>query len=222
MTLPIPTPKIDSRRKYFPTQEIDEALRTAYSKGIVPGKTLPALAKRYRRPKSWLKTRAIQLGLPVQRIKMPHWKDDEIEALCAIAHHHPAVIARRMVKKGYPRRTQTAIVVKLKRLKIYRSVCRADAGWYTGTGLAEMIGKDSHLIVRWIDSGWLKAHRAGSSRTGQQNGDFWLIHERDIRDMVRERAETLELGRWDRRFLADVLIDPKPKGAAPLINQEAP
>ena len=98
MTLPIPDPKIrGGRRSKYPTSpEIDEALRVAYAKGIVPGVTLKQLAGRFVRSKQWLKSRAQALGLAVVRVKPPDWGELELEALCELAHFHPRVIAENM------------------------------------------------------------------------------------------------------------------------------
>lgn len=214
MTLPIPEPKFSRggrRCKYPPNPEIDEALRVAYAKGIIPGVTLKQLAKRFARSKPWLKRRAVALGLAVVRLKPPDWSDEELEALCYLGHYHPCVIADKLVQRGFPRRTATGIKIKLIRNNIGCAMARQDAGWYSSTGLGRLVGKDAKGVVIWIEKGWLKAERQHTERTAAQGGDHWLIHEQDIRAMAERHAENMDFGRWNRRFLADCLINPKPR-----------
>lgn len=217
MNLPIQEPKIalgGRRCKYQTDPEIDEALRVAYAKGIVPGVTLTALSKRFARSKSWLKARALKLGVVVVRVKAPDWSDDEIEALCGLGHFHPRVIAKKLVQRGFPRRTATGIKIKLTRNNIGCVMARQDAGWYSSIGLGRLVGRDGKCVVRWIEAGWLKAERQHTERTAAQ-GDHWLIHEQDIRAMAERHAENMDFGRWNRRFLADCLINPKPRPKNP-------
>lgn len=217
MTMPIPDPKTwGGRRLKSPsTPEIDEALRAAYAKGIVPGVTLAQLAKRFARTKVWLKSRAQALGCPVVRVKAPEWSDDEIEALCELAHYNPRVIAKKLVQRGFARRSANGIMVKLRRINIGCAMARQDAGWYSAGGLGRLVGRDSKGVVRWIEAGLLKARRQHTERTAAQGGDFWMIHEADIRDMAYKHAENMDFGRWNRRFLADCLINPKRRPKKP-------
>jgi hypothetical protein len=193
------------------TEDIDRALQAAYAQGIVPGKTLPALARQFAIPKWRLKRRAMELGISIPRLKTPYWTEAEVEYLHTIAHLNLTVIRKKLIAAGYPVRTVTAINLKIKRSHITREVARADAGWYTATALGALCNKDIKSVTRWIERGWLKACRGQTGRTPQQGGDFWLIHDQDIRRMVIEHAEQMDFGRWDRRFLVDVLTAPNTK-----------
>ena len=199
------------------TPAIDAALATAYAKGIVPGETLPALARATARSMAWLKRRANWLGISRVSRKQPPWREEELELLAENAQFHPRVVQKKLKAAGYSR-SATAIVVKRKREGYGIAQARMDAGWYTQQGLAAMVGKDAKTIAIWIANGYLKAKPLGTARQDAQHHDFLMIHEKDVREFVRQNAELIDFGRWNRRFLADVLIDPAPRTPFPTLN----
>ena len=102
---------------------------------------------------------------------------------------------------GYAR-TATAIHLKLKRMKFKH-------GWsfYSPYGLAQALGIDPHAITRWIKSGHLKARFRGTGRTPQQNGDSYLIQEKDVRRFILEHPTDIDLCKVDQLWFLDVITN---------------
>ncbi len=168
---------------------------------------LKRLAAQTGRRADYLKRRATELGVVVARMKTPDWSDKERNRLHELAAMDPRIIQRILVEEGYPPRTATAIVVERVRLGAQLSTARADAGWYTMNQLAPLVGVSRKTVMRWISHGWLVAHRGNTDR----QDDFWLVHERDLRTLLMNHAESIPTHKWNRRFLVDVLAQPAKK-----------
>ena len=100
-------------------------------------------------------------------------------------------IRLKLKAAGYSR-TVTAIHLKLKRMRF-----KHDGSFYSANGLAQALGIDSHAVTRWIKGGHLKAKFRGTARTEQQNGDIYLIHEKDIRRFILEHPTDIDLRKVD-------------------------
>jgi predicted site-specific integrase-resolvase len=59
-----------------------------------------------------------------------------------------------------------------------------DGSFYSASSLAQALGIDPHAVTRWIKGGHLKAKFRGTARTPQQNGDSYIIHEKDVRRFI--------------------------------------
>jgi hypothetical protein len=156
--------KVQSRRKYIFTDQIDQFIREIYlnhrDAKRRPGVRL--LAKRVGMPHWALKKRARELGLA--RTKELPWSERELEVLARCAWMSDERIRLKLKAAGYAR-TVTGIHLKLKRMKF-----KHDGSFYSASGLAQALGIDSHAVTRWIKSGHLKAKCRGTARTEQQNG----------------------------------------------------
>jgi len=58
-------------------------------------------------------------------------------------------------------------------------------------------------VTRWIKSGHLKARFRGTARTAQQNGDSYLIQERDVRRFILEHPTEIDLRKVDQLWFLD-------------------
>ncbi len=96
----------------------------------------------------------------------------------------------------------TAIHLKLKRMRF-----KDDGSFYSANGLAQALGIDSHAVTRWIKSGHLKAKRRGTARTEQQNGDIYLIHEKDVRRFILEHPTDIDLRKVDQLWFLDLITN---------------
>ena len=74
-------------------------------------------------------------------------------------------------------------------------------------GLAEASGIDSHAVSRWIKHGHLKAQLRGTARGQQQNGDIYLIREKDVRRFILEHPTEIDLRKVDQLWFLDVITD---------------
>jgi hypothetical protein len=142
-----------------------------------------------------LKKRARELGLA--RTKELPWSERELEILARYAWMSDERIRLKLKAAGYAR-TVTGIHLKLKRMRF-----KHDGSFYSASGLAQALGIDSHAVTRWIKSGHLKAKLRGTARTEQQNGDIYLIHEKDVRRFIVEHPTEIDLRRVDQIWFLD-------------------
>jgi hypothetical protein len=193
--------KTRSRRKYVFTNQIDELIRAIYLDR--PGaKTRPGirvLAKKVGIPHWALKKRARALGLA--RTKEKAWSEPELEILGRYAWMSDERIRLKLKAAGYSR-SATGIHLKLRRMKF-----KHDPGCYSANGLAQALGIDSHAVSRWIRSGHLKAKLRGTRRGEKQNGDIYLIREKDVRRFILEHPTEIDLRKVDQLWFLDLVTN---------------
>jgi hypothetical protein len=193
--------KTRSRRKHVFTNQIDELIRAIYLDR--PGaKTRPGirvLAKKVGIPHWALKKRARELGLA--RTKEKPWSEPELEILARYAWMSDERIRLKLKAAGYSR-TVTGIHLKLRRMKF-----KHDPGFYSANSLAQALGIDSHAVSRWIRSGHLKAKLRGTARGEKQNGDIYLIFEKDVRRFILEHPTEIDLRKVDQLWFLDLVTN---------------
>lgn len=193
--------KVQRRRKYLFNHEIDRLIRETYLRD--PGaRTRPGiriLSKRVGIPHWALKKRARELGLA--RTKEKPWSEPELEILARYAWMSDERLRLKLKAAGYSR-TVTGIHLKLRRMKF-----KADPEFYSATGLAQALGIDSHVVSRWIKCGHLKAGLRGTARGEQQNGDIYLIREKDIRRFILEHPMEIDLRKVDQLWFLDLITN---------------
>jgi hypothetical protein len=193
--------KSRSRSKYVFTNQIDELIRGIYLDR--PGaKTRPGirvLAKKVGIPHWALKKRARELGLA--RTKEKAWSEPELEILARYAWMSTERIRPKLKAAGYSR-SATGIHLKLRRMKF-----KHDPGFYSANGLAQALGIDSHAVSRWIRSGHLKAKLRGTARGEKQNGDIYLIREKDVRRFILEHPTEIDLRKVDQLWFLDLVTN---------------
>ena len=193
--------KVQSRRKYVFTDQIDQLIREIYLNHR-DAKTRPGirlLSKKVGMPHWALKKRARELGLA--RTKELPWSERELEILARYAWMSDERIRLKLKAAGYAR-TVTGIHLKLKRMRF-----KHDGSFYSASGLAQALGIDSHAVTRWIKSGHLKAKFRGTARTEQQNGDIYLIHEKDVRRFILEHPTEIDLRKVDQLWFLDLITN---------------
>ena len=146
-----------------------------------------------------LKKRARELGLA--RTKELFWNERELEILARNAWMSDERIRLRLKAAGYSR-TVTGIHLKLKRMRF-----KNDASFYSAYSLAQALGIDPHVVTRWIKSGHLKARFRGTARTPQQNGDSYLIQEKDVRRFILEHPTDVDLRKVEQLWFLDVITN---------------
>jgi hypothetical protein len=193
--------KTRGHRKYTFTDQIDQLVREIYLDA--PGaKTRPGvrlLAKKVGMPHWALKKRARELGLA--RTKELPWSESELEVLARYAWMSDERIRLKLKTAGYAR-TVTAIHLKLKRMRF-----KHDGNFYSACSLAQALGIDPHVVTRWIKSGHLKAKLRGTARTEQQNGDSYLIQEKDVRRFILEHPTDIDLRKVDQLWFLDLITN---------------
>jgi hypothetical protein len=193
--------KVQSRRKYVFTDQIDQLIREIYLNHR-DAKTRPGtrlLSKKVGMPHWALKKRARELGLA--RTKELPWSEPELAILSRYAWMSDERIRLKLKAAGYGR-TVTGIYLKLKRMRF-----KHDGSFYSASGLAQALGIDSPAVTRWIKSGHLKAKSRGTARTEQKNGDIYLIHEKDVRRFILEHPTDIDLRRVDQIWFLDLITN---------------
>jgi len=188
---------LQGRRKYIFTDQIDQLIREIYlsQRDAKTRSGIRPLARKVGIPHWALKKRARELGLA--RTKELPWSEPELAILARYAWMSDERIRLKLKAAGYGR-TVTGIHLKLKRMKF-----KHDGSFYSASGLAQALGIDSHAVTRWIKSGHLKAKFRGTARTEQQNGDIYLIHEKDVRRFILEHPTDIDLRKVDQLWFLD-------------------
>jgi hypothetical protein len=62
-------------------------------------------------------------------------------------------------------------------------------------------------VTRWIERGHLNAHPPGTARREQQNGDIYLIREKDVRRFILEHPTDIDLCKVDQRWFLDLITN---------------
>lgn len=161
------------------------------------------LARTLNRPRWWVSKRAQKLGLVAPRFKESPWSEAELELAAANAQRSAKVIRKLLLAKGF-KRTETAILVKLKR-DGFATGKNADANHYTALSLAKAFGIDNKTVTRWITIGLLRARRRGTARVAVQGGDEWWIARSDVRAFVIANVHAVDFRKLDKVWLVDLL-----------------
>ena len=193
--------KVQSRRKYVFTDQIDRLIRESYHnrRDEKTRFNIRILAKKVGMPHWALKKRANELGLA--RTKELPWSETELGILARYAWMSDERIRLKLKAAGYSR-TVTGIHLKLKRMRF-----KHDGSFYSAYSLAQALGIDPHAVTRWIKSGHLKAKLRGTARTKQQNGDSYLIQEKDVRRFILEHPTDIDLRKVDQLWFLDLLTN---------------
>ena len=190
-----------SRRKYVFTDQIDQLIREIYLNHR-DAKTrfgTRLLAKKVGIPHWTLKKRARELGL-AQTKELP-WSKPELAILSRYAWMSDERIRLKLKAAGYSR-TVTGIHLKVKRMRF-----KHDGSFYSAYSLAQALGIDPHVVTRWIKSGHLKAKFRGTARTPQQNGDSYLIQEKDVHCFILEHPTDIDLRKVDQLWFLDLITN---------------
>ncbi len=193
--------KAQRRRKYIFNNQADQLIREVYLSRR-DGKAMASihlLAKRLGMPHWALKKRARELGLA--RTKELPWSEAELAILSRYAWMSDERIRLKLKAAGYAR-TVTGIHLKLKRMRF-----KHDGRFYSACSLALALGIDPHAVTRWIKSGHLKAKLRGTARTEQQNGDSYLIQEKDVRRFILDHPTDIDLRKVDQLWFLDLITN---------------
>lgn len=193
------------RERWTTNDQIDRLILQTYGRARSP-RDVARLAQTLRRPSWWVSKRARTLGLVSPRFKETPWTPAEIEIVSENAHRVPSYLKAALKRAGFTR-SETAIVVKLKRL----GADRTDPNNYTATGLAGVLGVDPHRITDWITKGWLKAKRRGND--APEDRDHWWISRRDAARFIVENVHAINFAKVDKHWLVDLLTHEGRAGA---------
>jgi hypothetical protein len=205
-------PRVAARRDWKAI-DFDDRLIAAWP-GMARKGALGAFAKTIGVPRWLVSRRATRLGLTRPREKEPPWSPAELALMKRVPLNNPHHCAQIFRDHGY-RRTETAIVIKAKRLNL----SRRDRSVYSATRAAAVLGIDGHAITDWIEAGHLKAARRETKRLPQQGGHPWIIAPAELRRFIVDNVELIDLRKVEKfefvALLAGAAAPPAaPKGAA--------
>ena len=191
------------KRKYTTSPAINDAIRQCYQ-GEPDMAAVKRLARTLNRPRHWISGRAKALGLVLPRFKQPDWSAAELDILKANAGRHPTLVRRLLAAEGH-KRTDTAILLKAKELRI-----RAEPGEdYTIEQLCEAFGTNRERVRGWIDRGWLAGSRQRAMRRplGAAPADKapWRFTEREVREFILDNVAAIDFRRVDKFWLVAVV-----------------
>ena len=198
------TPTLKTKReKYIVTPEMHNAIRAACQKNTGNGE-IRDLAARLGLPRWKITRHAIVNGWTPKQKKEPDWSEREINILGQNAHRTPEVIQRRLKKYGF-RRTLCGIVIKRKRMRFLQNL-----SGHSARSVAECLGVNDHVVLRYINTGQLKARRRGTARTKANGGDHYYIKDRDIKNFLMENTAIIDFRKIDKYWLVDILTGVSP------------
>lgn len=192
------------RQKWEGNDQIDAIIRRVYQ--TRPDKrAILHCAQTLGRPRWWVSKRAQKLGLVAPRFKEPPWSEAEIDLISEGAHKSPKVLRGILKRHGF-NQSETAIIVKLKRV----GADRTDPDHFNANQLATVMGVDRKTVAAWITKGWLKAQRREASAAD----DFWWIHRRDIARFVVEHLAHVDIRKVEKFWFVDLLVHDGAPGTA--------
>jgi len=192
-----------NNQKFFPTEAELRIIRELYDGTTVKiNIIMMRLGRKY--PRWYVRRLAAQMGLA--RTKTPNWLPEEESYLEENYHRRLYKEIRRVLKKinGGILRTQTAVVLKARRLKVSKG-----AEGYTLRGVEALLGVDHHKIHQWINASWLLAKRRGTERKKIQGGDMWYFRPEDLRTFVINHPDEIDLRRVEKFAFIEFLAGEK-------------
>jgi hypothetical protein len=194
-----------TKKKYVWTPERDAIVRERYD-SKVRGRA-DEIGQALGGWPGWVvKKRAATLGLsmpwPADR---RDWTPEEVRFLEEHAGNRLTHwIAKRL------KRSETSVVLKLKRMKISRR-------WREGYTLRELelcFGTDHHVIERWIREGLLVGRRRGTRRQGPGGrgpgggyapADPWVFEDEDLVRFIQGNPMAFRLDKVDQLWFMDLI-----------------
>lgn len=185
-------------RVHHNSERIDQMIRDAYAQARRRG-DLKRLLAPIGRPAWWVHKRAAVLGCTHNnRARVGQWQADEIALLERWGSCTLVSIRRKLAAAGH-QRTETAIAIKLKRLRIDRD----DPDTWTARGLAELLGVTGTTVIDWIERRGLPATctQCGSQRR-------YTVTRRALRGWIRLHPRYVDLRRVDQPWFMELAFGP--------------
>jgi hypothetical protein len=183
--------------KYVWRPEYDQYLKAHYYGGL--NRRFQILNRMIREtglPRWYIKRRAARLGLTMHQDKRP-WRAAEV----AITERLVGKVSVATIAKKL-KRTESSVVLKIKRLGLSRRV----RDGYAMRDLEECLGEDHRKIQRWIENGWLRDRLQGTRRHNGNGRDIHRFQEKDILEFLRRHPEEINLGKIDAIWFLDLVL----------------
>ena len=183
-------------RKHTASEYIDQRIRDGYAAARAKG-DYARLADELGRPRWWVQKRAAALGLTrTVRTRLDAWSAGELELIERWGTCTLPVIRRKLAAAGYTR-TETAIAVKLKRLRIDRD----DPDRWSPGDVARALGVDPATVRDWIARRGLAAVTVGRSDRARL-----AIERKALRGWIKLHPRYVDLRRVDQVWFMDLIL----------------
>lgn len=192
------------RQRHHITPVMDETIRREWA--LLDGKKrgeVAALADRLGLDRWVISRRATKLGLTMPHKKEPPWTAAEIALMAKVPLHDPHKCADIFREHGF-RRSETAIVVKAKRLDLSRRATREE---WSATRAAKLLGVDGKTMTRWILEWGLPATKRADKRLPQQGGSSWDIKPADLRRFIIDNLQHIDLRKVEKFAFVDLIAN---------------
>jgi len=174
------------------TRERDEIMRREYDPKV-RGRA-QEIADKFGWPGWAIKKRAIYLGLTRTEDRRKWTGEEERFLLLHAGHRHVHWMAKQL------KRTETSVVVKLKRLKISRAMREG----YTLQELELCFGCDHRAIERWAREGKLRVKKR-LYKTGRLYRRPWAVADAAILEFIRDYPLAFRLDKVDQVWFMDLI-----------------
>lgn len=183
-------------RKYLPSEYLDQRIRDGYAAARSKG-DFARLADALGRPRWWVQKRAAALGVTrTNQTRLDAWRQEEVALVERWASCTLPVIRRKLAQAGHTR-SETAIAVKLKRLRVDRT----DPDAWAPADLAQLLGVDPNTVRDWIDRRGLQAEERAA---GQQKR--LLVRRKALRAWIKLHPRHIDLRRVDQPWFMDLVL----------------
>ena len=183
------------------TAQLDAAIKRLYRNGVLDNGQMAAFCQQWRRPRQWVRARAILLGVcqPRRGPNTARWKPEEDAILAQYEGKGPRYIQVKLMAAGFTGRTQPAISQRMKYLDL---LPRDRTDLWSAHEVGKLLGVEVHVPLGWIRSGKLKAKRAlrSDARTVA-----WEIKRDDLRNFMITWPGEWYPGRCDVYWLVEIL-----------------
>lgn len=181
-------------------QVIDLAIRKMYQSTPYLGQ-VKDFCHRHDIPRHQVRRWALRIGVATSTRRAPAWSDREMDLL-EENYFRSTLAIRKILRKENFIRSETSIMSKRKRMGL-RVAGGGDA--YSAQSLAEIMGIDGKVVMRWINRGWLKAEKKGTERV--HGGDITIIEHGDVRAFIVENVAVVDIRKIDKFWLIDLLAN---------------
>ncbi|TXG99988.1 MAG: DNA-binding protein [Nevskiaceae bacterium] len=189
--MPLPAAQAATRPQaaWKSDEATDQLIRAAYLDGA-RGAVSELAAKLGIEP--WrISKRAGELKIAAVRLKDVVWSSQELAIVEDLAELGEAAVLRELRQRGFER--SPAAVSNMVEEFLWRQE-RSDA--WSARALADLMGVDPHVVLRWIERGGLKARQVG----GQ-----WEITRKALKAWIVDHPQAVNIKKVNQIWFIDML-----------------
>lgn len=200
MRVNTPITRVPGQRREFvwPKKARELVLANRSARGHARYRLITILARMTGHPRDACLRFAARLGVSAKR-PYQNWSPKETGILLQLSKSHPLpVVARKL------QRSRNALWGMLRRLGI--SAKTGKDGW-TKYVLASFLHVRPHTVQKWVDQGWLKAHKEGTARLPRL-----VIDSDDFLRFLKQHPDAVFQGRLRKNRLDFIFKHVVPRG----------